>query len=117
MFYPKKRTHLASLHPIISIGPFAKWGIDFVHCNPTSARGHGDIIVAIDYFTKWAKAMPTYVEDGKTSALFLFNHIIARFGVPQSIITDHGYHFRNQMMEELSAKLCFHHENSMPYYP
>ena len=60
-------------------------------CNPTSAEGHGYIIVAVDYFTKWAEAcMPTYAEDGKTAALFLFNHVIARFRVPQSIVTDHG---------------------------
>ena len=88
-----------------------------MHCTPTSAEGHGYIIIAVDYFTKWAEAMPTYAEDGKPSALFLFNHIIARFGVPQSIVTDHGSHFRNQMMEELSAKLGSRHENSMPYYP
>ena len=83
-------------------------------CNPTSAGGHGYIIAAIVYFTKWAMSMPTYVEDGETDALFLFNHIIARFGVPQSIVIDHGSHFRNQMMEELSAKLGFFHENSTP---
>ena len=53
-----------------------------MHCNPTSVEGHGYIIVAVDYFTKWDKAMPTYLEAGKTAALFLFNHIIARFGVP-----------------------------------
>ena len=51
--------------------------------------------------------MPTYVEDGKTAVLFLFNHIIFRFGVPQAIVTDHGSHFQNQMMWELSAKLVF----------
>ena len=69
-FYPKKRTHPAPLHPIIAIVPFTKWGIDFMHCKPTSAGGHGYIIIVIDYFTKWAKAMPTYAEDGKTSNLF-----------------------------------------------
>ena len=88
-----------------------------MHCKPTSSRGHGYIIVVIDYFTKWAKAMPTYAEDGKTAALFLFNHIIARFGVSQSIVTDHGSHFHNQMMEEPSAKLGFRHEKSTLYYP
>ena len=111
-FYPKKHTHPAPLYPIIVVGPFSKSGIDYMHCNPTSTKGHGYIIVAIDYFTKWDEAMPTYVEDGKTDALFLFNHVIARFGVPQSIVTDHGSHFRNQIMEELSAKLGFWHENS-----
>ena len=58
-----------------------------------------------------------YAENGNTATLFLFNHMIARFGVPQSIVTDHGSHFWNQMMEELSAKLGFHHEKSTPYYP
>ena len=61
--------------------------------------------------------MPTYVEYGKTAALLLFNHIKSRFRVLQSIVTDHRSHFRNQMMEELSAKLGFRHENSTPYYP
>ena len=88
-----------------------------MHCKPTSATGHGYIIIAIDYFTKWVEAMPTYAEDGKTTTLFLFNHIIAIFEVPQSIVIDHGSHFYNQMMEELSTKLGFHHENSTPYYP
>ena len=71
----------------------------------------------MDYFTKWVEAMPTYVEDGKNATLFLFDHVIARFRVPQSIVMDHGSHFHNQIMEELSAKLGFHDENSMPYYP
>ena len=88
-----------------------------MHCNPTSAGGHGYIIVAVDYFTKWAEAMPTYAEDGKTVVLLLFNHVKERFGVPQFIVTDHGSHFHNQMMEELSAKLGFRHEKFTPYYP
>ena len=62
-----------------------------MHRKPTSARGHGYIIVAMDYFTKWDEAMPTYAEDGKTAALCLFNHVIARFGVLSllSLMTDH----------------------------
>ena len=107
LLYPKKHTHPNSLHPVIVTGTFSKCGADFMCCNPTSAGGHGYIIVAIDYFTKWAESMPTYAEYGNISTFFLFNHIIAIFGVSQSIVTDHGSHFRNQMMEELSAKLGF----------
>ena len=88
----------AHLHPIIAVSPFAKWGIDFITCNPHSAGGHGYIILAVDYFTKWAEAMPTFVTDGKTAANFIFNHVISHFGVPQVIITNHGIHFRNIMM-------------------
>ena len=86
----------------------------FHACNHTSVKGHGYIIMAIDYFTKWDEAMPTYTEDGKIAPLFLFNHIIARFKVPQAIVTDHGLDFQKQMMLDPSAKLGFLHDNSTP---
>jgi hypothetical protein len=111
------RSHLASLHPVVSIGPFMKWGIDFMTCNPHSVGGHGYIIVAVDYFTKWAEVMPTFDNTMKTIALFIFNDSITRFRIPQAVITDHGSHFRNLMMSELTDKLGIQHENSTPYCP
>eukprot|EP00253_Pinus_taeda_P003824 PITA_03824 len=111
------RAQATPLHPIIVFGPFAKWGIDFITCNPHSAGGHAYIILAVDYFTKWAEVMPTFEADGKTTAIFLFNHIIARFGVPQAIITNHERHFQNVMMTELTGQLGLRHDSSTPYYP
>ena len=58
----------------------------------------------------------TFSADGKTATTFVFNHIIARFGVPQAIITDHGSHFRNVMMTELKDQLGLRHDSSTPYY-
>jgi hypothetical protein len=86
-------------------------------CNPHSAGGHGYIIVAVDYFTKWDEVMPTFGNTRKTTMLFIFNHIVTRFGVPQTIVTDHASHFHNFMMSELTEKLGLRHENSTPYYP
>jgi transposase InsO family protein len=57
------------------------------------------------------------ITPGKLQHLFIFNHIITRFGVPQAIVTDHGTHFHNFMMSELTDKLGLRHENSTPYYP
>ena len=105
------------LHPVITVGPFAKWCIDFMTCNPHSAEGHAYIIVAIDYFTKWAEEIPTLTANGKTAAQFIFNHIIARFGIPQAIVTDHGSHFQHYMVEELTFKLGMLHNSSTLYYP
>jgi hypothetical protein len=98
------RAHPALMFPIITVGPFTKWGIDYTTCNPPSARGHHYIIVVVDYFTKWVEAMPTFKDDGKTTTLFLFNQIIARFDVLREIVTDHGSHFQNKMMTELTIK-------------
>lgn len=105
------------LHLIITVGPFAKWGVGYMICNSHSAGGHTSIIIAVEYFTKWAEAIPTYNNTGQTATLLLFNHIITHFGVPQSILTDHGSHFRDHMILELTSKLGLRHENSTPYYP
>ena len=91
------------MHPIITLGPFMKWGIYFMTCNPRSAEVNGYIIVAFNYFMKWVEAMPTYNADSIIVIQFLFNHIISRFGVPQAIVTDHGSHFRQHMMAELTT--------------
>ena len=45
-----------------------KWGIDYMMCNRVSAGGNKHIIVTIDYFMKWAEAMPTLKDDGETTA-------------------------------------------------
>ena len=101
------RSHPAPLHPIITVGPFTKWGLDFMDCNPALAGGHHHIIVVIDYFTKWAKAMPTIKADSETTTHFIFNHIITQFGITKEIVTKHGRHFQNKMMAELCLKLGY----------
>jgi hypothetical protein len=73
--------------------------------------------VVVDYFTKWVEAMPTFSNDGEMTALFIFNQIVARFGILKEIVTDHGSHFQNKMMSELTSKLGFKKEHSSPYYP
>ena len=100
----------APLHPIITASPFTKWGIDFMDCNPASAGGHHHIIVAIDYFTKWKEAMPTVKSNGETATHFVFNQIITRFGISRELVTDHGRHFQNKMMDKLSSKLGYTQE-------
>lgn len=56
----KQRALLVPLHPVVTVGPFAKWGIDLLTCNPHSTGGHDYIIVIFDYFTKWAEVMSKY---------------------------------------------------------
>jgi hypothetical protein len=94
-YFLERCAHPAPLFPVITIGPFTKWGIDFMTCHPPLARGNHYIIMVIDYFTKWVEAMPTFTNDGETATLFIFNQIISRFGVPRDIVTDHGSHFQN----------------------
>jgi transposase InsO family protein len=73
--------------------------------------------MVIEYFTKWVEAMHTVKSDGKTASFFVFKQIIAWFRILSDIVTDHGNHFQNEMMEEPIDKMGFKHGHSSPYYP
>ena len=66
---------------------------------------------------KWDEAMPTVKFDSEIAAHFVFNQIIARFGIPKELITNHGSHFQNRMMEDLASKLGYKQDHSSSYYP
>ena len=51
--------------------------------------------------------MPTIKYDAEITTHFMFNEIITQFGIPKELITDHGMHFQNKMMEELASKLGY----------
>jgi hypothetical protein len=70
LYANKARAPPTLLHPVITAGPFCKWGIDFMTCNPPSSNGHKYIVVAVDYFTKWVEAMPTFNNTSDTAAHF-----------------------------------------------
>ena len=110
-------SHPTPLFPFIIVDPFTKWGIDYVTCNPVLAGGHKNIIVAVDYFTKWVEVIPTYKDARETVVFFIFNQIIARFGIPKEIVTGDGSHFQNSMMTELATMLGFKKEHSSSFYP
>ena len=105
------------LHPIITVSPFTKWALDFMDYSPASVGGHHHIIVDIDYFMKWSEAMPTVKSDGEIATHFVFNQIITRFRILKELVTDHGSHFQNRMMEELASNLGYKQEHSSSYYP
>ena len=81
---------------IITIGPFSKWGLEFMDCNLDLAGGHHHIIVSVDYFTKWAEAMPTVKSDGEMAVHFVFNQIITGFDISKELVTHHGRHFHKR---------------------
>ena len=82
------------LYPIIKPWPFRGWGLDFIgQINPPSSKGHRFVLVTTDYFTKWTEAVPLKNMTHREVTEFLTEHIIHRFGIPQTLTTDQGSSF------------------------
>ena len=105
------------LDPIVTVGPFYKWAIKFMTCNPPLVGGHKYIIMVVDHFTKWVEAMPTFNSKADTATCFFFNHVITHFGVPQQLVSYHSSHFKDIVWKNISAMLKFEHQYSSVYYP
>ena len=50
-----------------------------------ASNGHRYVLVAIDYFTKWAEATSYKTATAATTEKFIWNNIMARYGVPHAM--------------------------------
>lgn len=71
--------------------------MDIIGKLPKTANDYEYVIVTINYFTKWAEAVPlANIHDCEVIA-FVWKHIIYRFSILKEIMVDNGelFNFRN----------------------
>ncbi|XP_060972619.1 uncharacterized protein LOC133038471 [Cannabis sativa] len=61
-------------------------------------------VVAVDYFKKWAEAEPLATITSKKVLDFFVKNILCRYGVPQTIVSDNGKQFDNDLFSEFCKK-------------
>ena len=91
----QKHAHLihqptGHLNPISSPWPFAQWGLDILGPFPRAIGNRRFILIAVDYFIKWAEAEALANIRDVDVKKFLWKNIITRFGVPDTLISDNG---------------------------
>ncbi|XP_045809918.1 uncharacterized protein LOC123904281 [Trifolium pratense] len=107
----------SELHSIIKPWPFRGWALDLIgEIKPASSKNQKYIIVGVDYFTKWIEAIPLPNVDQEEVISFIQNHIIYRFGIPETITTDQGSVFTGRKMQEFARQTGFKLLTSTPYY-
>lgn len=104
------------LHPLPVSRPFQMIGIDTVGTFPTS-HGNNYILVATDYFTKWAETRAVPANTAKAVADFIREQIICRHGFPEVIVTDRGTNYTSNMIKELLSSMDCQHAKTSAYHP
>jgi transposase InsO family protein len=74
------------------------------------------VLVVTDYFTKWTEVLALKNMTHKELIEFITEHIIHRFGIPQTLTTDQGTSFMSKEVREFTELYRIKLLNSSPYY-
>ncbi|GJZ37530.1 putative reverse transcriptase domain-containing protein [Tanacetum coccineum] len=92
--------------------------MNFITRLPRTSRGHDSIWVIVDRLTKFTRFLVVREDDRiKKLARLYINKIIARHGVPVSIISDCDSHFTSRFWQSLQKALGMQLDLSNAYHP
>ena len=106
----------APLKPIQVNRPWQLVGVDFMGPFKESSHGNKYIVLAIDHFTKYAEGAATVSFDACTTAGFLFNNIICRYGMVERILSDQGVNFESHLIQHLCTLLGIEKLHTSTYH-
>ncbi|GKA63590.1 putative reverse transcriptase domain-containing protein [Tanacetum coccineum] len=101
-----------------NIAEYVRIAMDFVTKLPRTSSGHDTIWVIMDRLTKSAHFLPMH-EDYKMERLarLYLNEIVARHGVPISIISDRDSRFTSRFWQSMQEALGTRLDMSTAYHP
>jgi galactitol-specific phosphotransferase system IIC component len=100
----------------LQIDIFDVWGIDFMGPFP-NLEGCEYNLVAVNYVSKWVKALPCRAADAMHSKKMFHEVIFLRYGVPIIVISDGGSHFIDQTFQKALLEVGVDHRIATPYHP
>ena len=91
--------------------PWARLHLDFL--GPFEGK---TILVAIDAHSKWVEAVCT-PSTSSSAIIDVLRTLFARFGLPETVVTDNGTGFVSAEFEEFLRSNGIRHTTSAPYHP
>ena len=115
----RKGTGRKTRPPLKSIpvgGPFEMIGVDVLQL-PLSYGRNQYAVVFQDYLTKWPEVFAVADQKADTIAHLLVEHVVARHGVPQRLLSDRGSNFLSLLVQEVCKLLGTTKVNTSGYHP
>ena len=107
----------APLKPLEVSRPWQLAGFDFMGPFKTSRHGNKYIILGIDHLTKFAEGAATPTFDAVTTATFIFDNIVCRYGMIEKVLTDQGVNFESKLLKHLCTLMGTDKLHTSTYHP
>ena len=116
----RKKSGLAAkapLQPMLVGMPNERVALDIIDHLPESEAGMVCVLMMIDHFSKYAKAVALPDQRAQTIATAFIEHWVSAFGTPRQLHTDQGRNFESALMHELCTLLKIDKTRTTPYHP
>ncbi|GFX11364.1 retrovirus-related Pol polyprotein from transposon 412 [Trichonephila clavipes] len=113
---PRKRTR-GRLQLYNAGERFERIAFDILGPLPKSSDGNSNILVMMDYFTKWPEAYLISDQEASTVAEVLDQHWISRFGVPLQLHSDQARNFDSEVCKRLCEILAIDKTRTTALHP
>lgn len=81
------------------------------------SSGYRFLMTVIDRFPRWPEVFPVADITAETCAKTLLDGWVARFGLPDTVISDQGAQFTSSLWERLSNYLGIQLHHTTAYHP
>jgi len=105
--------HLKSI-PVCDL--FYRVALDTAGPLPETDSGNKYILVAIEHYSKWCEAKAVADHGARTTARFLEDEIICRYGVPKFVLTDNGTEWVAEFYV-MCRDYAIQHQRTAPQWP
>jgi hypothetical protein len=95
---------------------FYRVAMDIAGPLPETKSGNRYILVAIDHYSKWCEAKAVADHGAKTTARFLEDEVICKYGVPKFVLTDNGREWAAEF-DAMCKDYGIHHQHTAPQWP
>jgi transposase InsO family protein len=96
---------------------FSRWHLDNTGPFPESESGNKFTITARDSGSGLFLAKAVKEFNARQHAIFIYEEIAMKFGLPEEIVTDQGSAFNNEVLKEFLTILKTKHRRTTPYHP
>ena len=105
------------MNPISNPLPFAQWGLDIIGPFPYATGNQRFVLVAVDYFTRWAEAKALANIRDMDVKKFVWRNLVTRFVVLEFVVSNNGLQFDNKAFHKFCGSLDITNQYSTPAYP
>ena len=115
------KPQIPGMQPIIYTKPMELVHVDYFGMEVTVSTQEKpvvkNVLVVVDYFTRYVQAYVTQNQTARTTARVLYNEYFSMFGFPQKFMSDQGTGFTSKVITVMCSLLGIEKIQNTPYHP